>query len=93
MGHKKSNALLTLSLVAIVVPLANRVNHTKQLVPQGATTPIRIADVNPGPPVPPPRELGMQTGVEAVIIADGNPGPPVPPRPRGLGQIAHGYAA
>src|SRR5262249_50453969 len=94
MGHKISNALHTLSLIAIVVPLASGVNHTKQIVPQDATTPVRIADGNPGPPVPPPpRDLGMQTGVESVIIADGNPGPPVPPPPRALGQIADGYRA
>src|SRR5262249_5529082 len=93
-GGQKTNAPPSLSLISNVVPLASGVNHTKQIVPQDATTPVRIADGNPGPPVPPPpRDLGMQTGVESVIIADGNPGPPVPPPPRALGQIADGYRA
>jgi len=89
MGHKNSKALLALSLIAIVVPLASRVNHPKQIVPSNTTSPVRIADGNPGPPLPPPpRDLGMQPAAESFVVADGNPGPPLPPPTSDLGQVA-----
>jgi len=91
MGHKTAKVLLALSLIAILVPLAGWVNHSQQIVPSDASSPVRMADGNPGPPVPPPpTDLGVQAGAEPVVIADGNPGPPVPP-PRDLGQMASGY--
>ena len=74
MGHKKSTFLLGLSLLAfaIVVPLANGVNHLAQ-------TSIQVADGNPGPPLPPPTDLVSPATVEPIVVADGNPGPPLPP--------------
>ena len=91
MGHKNSKALLALSLIAIVVPLASRVNHPKQIVPSNSTSPVRIADGNPGPPLPPPTDLGLQPAAASFIVADGNPGPPLPPPTNGLGQVANEY--
>lgn len=94
MGHKNSKALLALSLIAIVIPLASRVNHPKQSAPGNASSPVCIADGNPGPPLPPPpSELGMQSGAESFVIADGNPGPPLPPPTNNLGQVASEYTA
>jgi len=92
MGHKISKALLALSLIAILVPLASGVNNAKQAAPDKVTSPVRMADGNPGPPVPPPpRDLATKAGAESFVIADGNPGPPVPPRD--LTQIANKFAA
>jgi len=74
MGHKESKFLLGLTFVAcaIVVPLANGVNHLTQ-------SPIHVADGNPGPPLPPPTTVEDQTSTDQILIADGNPGPPLPP--------------
>ncbi len=101
MGHKKIGVRLGLSLlaVAIVIPLAGRVNHLTDVSKERTKSRSLQADGNPIPPVPPPKGTFVADGnpippvpppkdavgsVE-VLIADGNPIPPVPP-PKGLGE-------
>src|SRR5262249_27853017 len=94
MGHKKSQALLALSFIAILVPLASGANHLKQIAPSNPPSPVRIAYANRGPPVPPPpRDLTMQSGTESILFADRNPRPPTPPPTRAMGQAANEYVA
>jgi hypothetical protein len=82
MGHKKAGVRLGLSLlaVAIVVPLASRVNHLAQNSVEQAKSRVLRADGNPIPPLPPPK---------ATLVADGNPIPPLPP-PKGTGGSSMG---
>lgn len=77
MGHKKIAVRLGLSLVAvaIVIPLASRVNHFIPQLPMPKTG--LVADGPPVPPVPPPAK-GNAFAPE-LLIADGPPVPPVPP--------------
>jgi len=85
MGHKKAGVRLGLSLlaVAIVVPLASRVNHFTQISNEQAKSRILRADGTPIPPLPPPKET---------FIADGTPIPPLPP-PKGSGGSMEGLMA
>ena len=79
MGHKKFAVRLGVSLlaVAIVIPLASRVNYSTEV-----SKPL-VADGPPVPPVPPPTN-GSAFATE-LLIADGPPVPPVPP-PKGLDE-------
>jgi len=103
MGHKKFGVRLGLSLlaVAIVIPLASRVNHlandskertkSKSLRIEGAPflslPTVEKALVADGPPVPPvPPPKEIGSATE-LLIADGPPVPPVPP-PKWMGEVS-----
>jgi len=103
MGHKKFGVRLGLSLlaVAIVIPLASRVNHlandskertkSKSLRVDGVPLPslptLERALVADGPPVPPvPPPKEIGSATE-LLIADGPPVPPVPP-PKWMDEVS-----
>ncbi|MBS1840811.1 MAG: hypothetical protein JSS69_09100 [Acidobacteria bacterium] len=80
--HSKKSALacgVALATVAILVPLISRVNHfSVGSQPTVSGRQLR-ADVNPVPPLPPPKGSFNTT---ETVIADLNPVPPLPP-PKG----------
>ncbi len=80
MGHKKIRVRLGLSLlaVAILIPLASRVNCLADVSKQGAKSRSLQADGNPIPPLPPPK---------GTFVADGNPIPPLPPPKGAVGSV------
>ena len=84
MGHKRIAVRLGLSLlaVAIVIPLASRVNHIADVSKETTKSRSLRADGPPVPPVPPPKESASAT---ELLIADGPPVPPVPP-PKAIGE-------
>ena len=102
MGHKKAGVRLGLSLlaVAIVVPLASRVNHFTQISNEQAKSRILRADGTPIPPLPPPKGTLVADGTpipplpppKETFIADGTPIPPLPP-PKGSGGSMEGLMA
>jgi hypothetical protein len=78
MRHYKTGAGLRLSLtaIAILIPLAGTVNHFRTVLP-GSTNSFGLkADGIPVPPLPPPK--GAVIAPET-LVADGIPVPPLPP--------------
>ncbi|HLZ13749.1 MAG TPA: hypothetical protein VKP58_14280 [Candidatus Acidoferrum sp.] len=78
MRHYKSGAGLRISLsaIAILIPLAGGVNHFKTIRP-GSTHSFDLkADGIPVPPLPPPKGAVIAS---ETLVADGIPVPPLPP--------------
>jgi hypothetical protein len=77
---------LSLAAVAILVPLASRVNHFTSFSKCNTRSQTLQADGAPMPPLPTPK--GLSAGVEVyTLVADGAPMPPLPPPKNGNSGI------
>lgn len=104
MGHKKIRVRLGLSLlaVAILIPLASRVNCLENVSKEQTKSRSLQADGAPIPPLPPPKNAVVADGAPIPplpppkgnsfaaesLIADGAPIPPLPP-PKGTGDVSN----
>ena len=87
--HSKKAAFacgLSLAAVAILVPLVSRVNHYGSNSQPGAGARELRGDVNPVPPLPPPKG---KPGAAETLNADVNPVPPPSSAQESLDRVQH----